>query len=312
MGCCKRKTKWTTITTDAIIYGERIGGLKTIPSRPPGPWTLKKNQGTSGVLPPKIILDKKSGVKIENSIPKNSNQDSKACINTCGGTLITKNQNPPDIKDIDATFDQCLTNYSWVNCETGDDIPAAMLAEYKIKIQYDTRIESYENEHDCGADCPSCNELADKDQTKELTEAAKDMKPKDSKNDCDPYKETNHPQNTLPRRSQLKLKRGFKISKIKGSSMHPDLKSGEQIITNLLCDLEDVRIGDTIEFIHNNGDGTESYYVHQVVAITQDGLETKGSNNSQKDSGTVNDENFMGCAQKTSKHDYDDKEDCGD
>lgn len=310
--CCKRITKWTTITTDAIIYGERIGGLSTIPPRPSGSWTLKQNKNTSGILPQQIILDKKSGVKIENSIPKNSNQDPNACINTCGGTLIAKNQSPPDIKDIDATFDQCLTNYSWVNCETGKEIPAAVLAEYQIKIQFDARIEFYENEHRCGKDCPPCNDLVDKDETKQLIEAAKDMKPKDSKNDCDPYKGTSHPQNTLPKRSQLKLKTGFKISKIKGSSMYPGLKSGEKIETNLLCELKDVRIGDTIEFIHNNGDGTESYYAHQVVAITRDGLETKGSNNSQKDSGTVNDENFIGCVRKAGKNDYDDSEDCGD
>lgn len=122
----------------------------------------------------------------------------------------------------------------------------------------------------------------------------------------DPYAKTRHPRGSLSDRKKLQQKlkphpkdgkRRFK-NNINGNSMHPKYKHGDEAVTDTDFPFENLQEGDDVTFVHDNGDGTESYYTHEITDINLDGsLETKGVNNQNPDRGSVTPSNYIGKTQ---------------
>ena len=127
----------------------------------------------------------------------------------------------------------------------------------------------------------------------------------------DPYKTTRFPKGFLPRKNELesdtetdpidgRKKVGMNV---RGDSMRPELKPGDIVKTYVDSKIEDAKVGDLVTFIHDNGNGTESFYIHRVTEVYKNPfgkteLVTRGSNNPRNDRVRTDSSNFVGVAKK--------------
>ena len=129
----------------------------------------------------------------------------------------------------------------------------------------------------------------------------------------DPYKSTRFPRGALPRKYNLELRIGKdptdgrkKIAlNVRGNSMLPELNPGDIVKVYVDSKITDVKVGDYVTFIHDNRNGTESYYTHKVKEVYTNPLGgselvTRGVNNNDNDSPRVDDCDFIGIAKKYS------------
>ena len=85
--------------------------------------------------------------------------------------------------------------------------------------------------------------------------------------------------------------------------MRPELNPGDVVKTYVDSKITDAKVGDYVTFIHDNGNGTESYYTHKVAEVYRNPLGgtelvTRGVNNGRNDRVRTNADNFVGVARK--------------
>jgi hypothetical protein len=123
----------------------------------------------------------------------------------------------------------------------------------------------------------------------------------------DPYESTKRGEGTLPRKDELEMRlredpvsglKSFQAT-VRGDSMYPNIKPGDQVVVNVSSDIKDMKVGNVITFIYNHGNGTEAYYTHRVNKVGRDQqgnpvILTKGDHNKTPDNQLVTKANFIG------------------
>ncbi len=82
---------------------------------------------------------------------------------------------------------------------------------------------------------------------------------------------------------------GIRSYIVMSGSMEPKLQTGSVCFVDTRFPYEEIQRGDVIAFRHGSGMVT-----HRVVAVTEEGLETKGDANDLSDGITTTDDNFHG------------------
>ena len=127
----------------------------------------------------------------------------------------------------------------------------------------------------------------------------------------DPYKTTRFPKGSLRRKEDLEMRLqadpadGRKKAglNVRGNSMLPELKPGDQVKTYVDSKITDAKVGDYVTFIADIGKGQESYYTHKVAEVYKNPLGgtelvTRGVNNPRNDRRRVDSSNFIGVTRK--------------
>jgi signal peptidase len=83
---------------------------------------------------------------------------------------------------------------------------------------------------------------------------------------------------------------GFKSYVVQSGSMEPVIQTGSMAIVNENASYDDVQVGDIIAFQSATGDKV----THRVIAITDEGMETKGDANDMSDGVSTTRSNFVG------------------
>jgi signal peptidase len=83
---------------------------------------------------------------------------------------------------------------------------------------------------------------------------------------------------------------GYKTYVVQSGSMEPYIQTGAMAIVNENANYDDVQIGDVIAFQSATGDKV----THRVIAITDEGMETKGDANDMSDGISTTRSNFTG------------------
>ncbi|NDF15534.1 hypothetical protein EB061_09460, partial [bacterium] len=83
------------------------------------------------------------------------------------------------------------------------------------------------------------------------------------------------------------------------NSMRPKYQNGSNAVTDTDYPFEDLRVGDDVTFIHDNGDGSESYFTHRIEGVLYDITgapiyKTKGTNNRNPDRGLMSKNDYIG------------------
>ena len=82
---------------------------------------------------------------------------------------------------------------------------------------------------------------------------------------------------------------GIRLYVVMSGSMEPEIPVGSLCIIDTHADYDEVQAGDVIAFWRGR-----SLVTHRVVAVTPDGLETKGDANERSDGITTQEDNFHG------------------
>ena len=83
---------------------------------------------------------------------------------------------------------------------------------------------------------------------------------------------------------------GFKPYITMSGSMEPNIHTGSVCIVDTKARYEDIQVKDVISYRKSNG----TLVTHRVIAITEEGMETKGDNNDISDGISTTEENFHG------------------
>ena len=82
---------------------------------------------------------------------------------------------------------------------------------------------------------------------------------------------------------------GYRAYIVMSGSMEPQISTGSLCLVDTNARYEDIRVGDVIVFGQYHG-----LVTHRVIAVTEEGLETKGDANEVTDGVRVNQTNFKG------------------
>lgn len=87
---------------------------------------------------------------------------------------------------------------------------------------------------------------------------------------------------------------GIQPNIVMSDSMSPTFKAGDLAFINHRADYNDAKVGDVVcRWVRNPRNNTKEAMVHRVIAITENGIVTKGDNNENED-GAFTSEDWVG------------------